>query len=89
METTVTERGQTAIPAAIRRRYRLTPHTKLMWLQTRQGLTIVPVSEDPIRSLRGRFKGSNLIRPLLEERKREREREHREDERWVRRHLRS
>lgn len=89
METTVTERGQTAIPAKIRRRYHLTPHTKLMWLQTRQGLTIVPVSGDPIHSLRGRFKGSNLVGSLLAERKREREREHREDERWIRRHLRS
>lgn len=89
METTVTERGQTAIPAEIRRRYNLKPHTKLMWLQTRNGLTIVPVSGEPIQALRGRFKGSNLVRSLLEERKREREREHREDEQWIRRHLRS
>ena len=88
-ETTVTERGQTAIPAEIRRRYNLRPHSKLMWLQTRSGLTIVPVSEEPIRALRGRFKGANLVQALLEERKREREREHREDEQWSRRHLRS
>lgn len=89
MQTTVTERGQTAIPAEIRRRYNLKPHTKLMWLQTRLGLTIVPVSDDPIHALRGRFKGSDLARFHLEERKRERERERREDEQWVRRHLRS
>lgn len=89
METTVTERGQTAIPAEIRRRYNLKPHTKLMWLQTRNGLTIVPVSAEPIQALRGRFKGSKLVRSLLEERKREREHEHREDDQWVRGHLRS
>ncbi len=89
METTVTERGQTAIPAAIRRRYNLKPHSKLMWLQTRNGLTIVPVSGDPIRALRGRFKGSDLVQSHLEDRKRERERERREDEQWVRKHLRS
>lgn len=89
METTVTQRGQTAIPAEIRRRYNLKPHSKLMWLQTRNGLTIVPVSGNPIEALRGRFKGSNLVRALLEERKREREHEHREDDQWVRRHLRS
>lgn len=89
-ETTVTERGQTAIPAEIRRRYHLKPHMKLAWLDTRHGLTIVPVSGDPIRTLRGLLKGRGLsAADLLADRRVERERERREDERWIRRHVRA
>jgi AbrB family looped-hinge helix DNA binding protein len=89
-ETTVTERGQTAIPAEIRRRYNLKPRAKLVWLETRHGLTIIPVSEDPLKALRGLFKGKGLsTKDLLAERRAERERERREDERWIRQHLRA
>ena len=88
METTVSERGQTAIPAQIRRKYHLVPHTKLTWLETREGLTIVPISKNPIESLRGRFQGKGLMKALLDERKKERQRERYEDERWIQRHLR-
>ncbi len=84
METTVTERGQTAIPAQIRRRYRLTAHTKIMWLETREGLTIVPLSEDPMRTLKGRYSGYDLGASLLRDRKIERKHERREEKRKIR-----
>lgn len=74
MESTVTVRGQTAIPVAIRRRYRIEPHTKLEWIDDGHTIAILPVPRDPIRALKGRFKDSDLLQALLKSRKEERER---------------
>ncbi len=38
-------------------------------------IAVVPISEDPIKSFRGMSKGKYLVRDLLEDRKRERERD--------------
>ena len=81
MESTVTERGQTAIPAALRRKYGLKAHMKLVWVDTGNGIRVVPVPKDAIQALRGRFKGLNLTEGLLKDRKEDREREHRQTER--------
>lgn len=74
MESTVTIRGQTAIPVAIRRRYRIEQHTKLEWMDDGHTITVLPVPPDPIKALKGRFKDTDLLRALLESRKQERER---------------
>ena len=74
MESTVTVRGQTAIPVAIRRRYNITPQTKLEWIDDGQTITVLPIAKDPIKALRGRFKNSQLLKGLLSSRKEERER---------------
>jgi len=73
MQTTVTERGQTSIPALIRRRYNLKPNTKLIWLDLGGTISIIPAAEDPIKTLRGMFKQKGLSKMLLEERRRERD----------------
>ena len=73
MVSTVTVRGQTAIPATIRRKYNITPQTKLEWIDDGHTIAVVPVSKDPIKALRGRFKGVDLLGDLLKERRRERE----------------
>ena len=75
METTITERGQTAVPAMIRKRFHLKPHTKLEWVVTSHGISVIPIPEDPIKEFRGIFKGSGLTESLLKERAKERERE--------------
>ena len=75
MQSTVTERGQTAIPAALRRKYGLKPHMKLMWVDTGNGIRVVPVAKDPIQAFRGIFRGLNLTRDVLNDRREERERE--------------
>ena len=77
MESTITERGQTAIPAVLRRKYGLKPHMKLVWVDTGGGIRVVPVSKDPVKSLRGMFKGLGLTESLLKDRKEESEREQR------------
>ena len=75
MESTITERGQTAIPAALRRKYGLKAHMKLVWVDTGGGIRVVPVSADAVKSFRGVFKGLGLTESLLRDRREELERE--------------
>ena len=77
MESTVTERGQTAIPAVLRKKYGLKPHMKLVWVDTGGGIRVVPVPNDPVKHFRGMFKGLGLTESLLNDRREEVEREQR------------
>lgn len=74
MESTVTVRGETTIPAAIRRRYNIKAKTKLEWIDDGHIITVMPIPQDPVKALRGRFKDANLLEKLLESRKEERKR---------------
>lgn len=75
MRTTVSQRGQTVIPAELRRRYDITEGTEIEWVDTGTGMKAIPVPSDPVAVLRGRGKGERLVEILLEERRRDRERE--------------
>ena len=77
MESTITERGQTAIPAALRKKYGMKPHMKLAWVDTGGGIRVVPVPSDPVKHFRGVFKGLGLTGSLLRDRREELEREQR------------
>lgn len=68
MKSTITERGQTVIPAAIRRQFRLGPSDRLEWIVDSQGIRVVPVRADPIEAFRGRGKGGAVQR-LLQDRR--------------------
>lgn len=72
MESTVTVRGQTAIPVAIRKRYNIKAKTKLEWIDDGHTITVMPIPPDPISALRGRFKDTDLLRELLKSRKEDR-----------------
>lgn len=72
MRTTLTERGQTVIPAKIRRDHGLETHSRLEWIDDGHSIRVVPIPADPIRAAIGRTK--NLGRRLLEERELERAR---------------
>jgi AbrB family looped-hinge helix DNA binding protein len=73
MLTKVSSRGQTAIPAEIRKKYGIKENSKLQWIDEGEIITVVPISEDPIKSFRGMSKNKNLVKDLLEDRKKERE----------------
>jgi AbrB family looped-hinge helix DNA binding protein len=73
LESTVTVRGQTAIPVAIRRKYHIQPNTKIEWIDDGHTITILPVANDPIKALKGRFKGNKLLDALLKSRNEERQ----------------
>lgn len=69
MKTTVTKRGQTVVPAEIRRRYRITEGDKLAWLDDGSVIRVVPIPADPITALRGSARGEGLMEALLESRR--------------------
>ncbi|MFU8832032.1 MAG: AbrB/MazE/SpoVT family DNA-binding domain-containing protein [Wenzhouxiangella sp.] len=71
MRSTITERGQTVIPAAIRRELGLSPTDRLEWVLTSEGLRVIPVKADPVDALRGRGRGGSTER-LLADRKADR-----------------
>lgn len=74
MRSTITSRGQTVIPAEIRRRFQLDPSKKLEWIVDHNGIKVVPVKADPIDAFRGQGKGGSVQR-LLQDRKRDSVRE--------------
>ncbi len=75
MQTAVTKRGQTVIPASIRRRYQIRPGDYLVWLDDGQTIKVIPVPADSVRALRGRGRGERLVERLLITRREDRRRE--------------
>lgn len=75
MESTVTIRGQTAIPVGIRRKYNIKPKTKLEWLDDGHTITVVPIPQDAVKALRGRLKGTGLLQALLKSRQEDKRRD--------------
>lgn len=57
MQSKITERGQTVIPAAIRRQFRLGASDRLEWLVDNGRICVVPVADDPVTAFRGRGAG--------------------------------
>jgi AbrB family looped-hinge helix DNA binding protein len=74
METTVTKRGQTSIPAAIRKRHRIKEGDRLAWIDDGETICVVPLPSDPLSALRGAGRGERLVGRLLENRRADRER---------------
>jgi len=72
MRSTVTARGQTVIPAEIRRRFHLTPADRIEWIVENGTIRVVPVRKNPIEAFRGQGAGGSVQR-LLDERARDRE----------------
>jgi AbrB family looped-hinge helix DNA binding protein len=74
METSVTKKGQTNIPAAIRKRHHIHEGDRLVWLDDGEVIRIVPVPKDPLKALRGAGQGEGLLDRLLQSRREDRER---------------
>jgi len=74
LESTVTVRGQTAIPIAIRRKYNIKSQTKLEWIDDGYTIAVVPLPSDPIKALKGRIPGGHLLKALSRSREEERRR---------------
>ncbi len=68
MRSTITARGQTVIPATIRRQLHLSPADKLEWIIDSEGVArVYPVKADPITAFRGSGVGGSAKR-LMEDR---------------------
>ena len=68
MTTTLTVRGQTVVPAPIRRAYRLRASTKLEWVDDGKCIRVVPLGADPIGDARGALGKTHLRKALLRSR---------------------
>jgi len=68
MKTLVTKRGQTVIPAPIRKKYGISEGTVLQWIDTGEGIKVVPVPKNIIKAMRGIARGERLLENLLRER---------------------
>jgi AbrB family looped-hinge helix DNA binding protein len=79
MTTTVSTRGQTVIPAEIRRKYGIDEGSRLEWLEEGGSIRVIPIPADPISALRGSAKGEGLFDRLMEERDRDRAKERARD----------
>ncbi|MFN0317906.1 MAG: AbrB/MazE/SpoVT family DNA-binding domain-containing protein [Burkholderiales bacterium] len=64
MRSTITERGQTVIPAAIRRQFHLSPADRLEWILDNGTIRVVPVRANPVEAFRGQGKGGATKRLL-------------------------
>jgi bifunctional DNA-binding transcriptional regulator/antitoxin component of YhaV-PrlF toxin-antitoxin module len=77
MRSTISSRGQTAVPAAIRRRFNLADRSRLEWMVEGDVITVLPIPTDPVKAFRGVSKGKYTGAMLLADRKRERTHERR------------
>jgi AbrB family looped-hinge helix DNA binding protein len=77
MQSTITSRGQTVIPASIRHQFHLSPADKLEWVLAGETIRVVPVRANPIEAFRGqgRKAGGGATTRLLAERRKDKARE--------------
>ncbi len=75
MLTTLSKRGQTVVPAAIRKRYHIQEGDSLVWIDDGETLKVIPIPSDPVRALKGIARGEKLVNELLKYRREERARE--------------
>lgn len=64
MQSTITARGQTVVPAAIRHKLHLGPADRLEWILDEGAIRVVPVRSNPIEAFRGQGKGGTTARLL-------------------------
>jgi AbrB family looped-hinge helix DNA binding protein len=71
----ISAKGSIVIPAEYRKRYGLNPGARIRIVDYGGSLALVPVLDDPIRALAGKFKGARLTQSLLKERAKDKQRE--------------
>ena len=73
MKTTVTARGQTVVPAKIRKDHQIGSRTQLEWIDDGETIRVVPLPADRVHAAKGSTKG--FSQKLLAERTWERQRD--------------
>ena len=71
----VTTKGQIVIPKRIREKYGIYPSTSIRWIEKKEGILMVPDTEDPIIAARGMLEGSGLLKAYLKEKNQEKKME--------------
>ena len=75
METYATVKGQIVIPAALRRKYGIKSGTKIIVTDIGDAILLKPVTEQYLKNLQGSLKGKGGLKTLVEERRKDKERE--------------
>ena len=75
METYATVKGQIVIPASLRRKYGIKNGTKIIVTDVGDAIVLKPVTEQYLKNLQGSLKGKGGLKVLLDERRRDKERE--------------
>lgn len=68
MKVSVSAKGQIVIPAALRRKYGIEDGTKMIVIDSGNGIVLKPVTERTLKKLQGSLKGKGGLKVLLEER---------------------
>jgi len=68
-KTTVTSKGQTVVPAPLRKQFNIRSSSQLVWSTDGKVIQVTPVPPDPIRALRGSTEKRRLLRELLKSRR--------------------
>ena len=71
----VTSKGQLVIPSKLRKRFGIKPGTRVNFFEEGDGIKIIPVTSETIKANMGFLgkDGPNLLKALMEEKKKERE----------------
>lgn len=75
METYATVKGQIVIPATLRRKYGIKNGTRIIVTDIGNAIVLKPVTEQYLRSLQGSLKGRGGLKILMDERRKDKERE--------------
>ena len=75
IETYLTVKGQIVIHAALRRKYGIKNGTKIIVTDNGDAIILKPMTEQYLRNLQGSLKGKGGLKVLLEERRKDKERE--------------
>lgn len=67
-KTRVTRKGQTVVPAPIRKKFNIGPKSRLIWSVKSNVIEVTPLPEDPIKTLRGFTERRPLREALLRRR---------------------
>ncbi len=68
-KTSVTRKGQTVVPASLRKRFNIGPKSKLVWSTDGKVIEVTPLPADPIKALRSLSEKHPLRRALLRRRR--------------------
>ena len=75
METYASVKGQIVIPATLRRKYGIKNGTKIIVTDNGDSIILKPVTEQYLRNLQGSLKGKGILKVLVDERRKDKERE--------------
>jgi len=75
MKTYATVKGQIVIPAALRKKYGIKHGTKIIVTDNGTSISLKPMNEQYLKNLQGSLKCKGGLKTLLDERRKDRERE--------------